>query len=152
MVQTIVKARGTGILQSTTGLAETIAAALPRPSGRALGLHPATRSFQGIRIAVNAELASIENTLPKAFARLAPEGVLVVISFHSLEDRIVKRFFRRTAGLPEHAGDALPQDFRTRSAQLLTTKPIRPGEEEVQRNPRSRSARLRALRKDPSDA
>jgi len=147
VVEAILEARGTGILEETASLADLIAAAAGRKSFRATRTHPATQSFQGIRIAVNRELENLETVLPAAFARLVPGGVMAVTSFHSLEDRMVKRFFRRMAGKPEHSGDSLPQQFRQRQANLLTNRPVRPGEEEIARNPRSRSARLRALQK-----
>lgn len=148
IVQAIIHARGSGLLQDTVALAEHIASIVPQSPGSRTRLHPATKAFQGIRMAVNGELNALEQVLPKAMDRLLPGGLLAVISFHSLEDRIVKRFFRRMAGQPEHAWDSLPQDFRQHCATILTPKPITATEDELRDNPRSRSAKLRVLRKD----
>lgn len=147
VVQSIIKARGTGQLQRTRSLAALVADAVgPVARGRR-AVHPATRTFQGIRVEVNDELSAIERGLPAAFDRLLPGGVLAAISFHSLEDRIVKRFCRRMAGRPEHARDSRTQDERVMLAEMLSTRAISPSEEEIASNPRSRSARMRAIRK-----
>lgn len=153
VVRAIVAARGTGTLARTTSLASLIAEAIPARDRHTSRIHPATRSFQGIRIAVNDEIGAIERALPDAFEKLAAPtttsggGVLCVISFHSLEDRPVKQFFRRMCGQPESASDSTPQDLRVKLADPLTRKPIIPSAEEISVNPRSRSAKLRALRK-----
>jgi len=147
VVRAIVDARGSGALARTTTLADLIAAAIPVRDRHASKLHPATRAFQGIRIAVNDELGAIEHALPAAFAKLAAGGVLCAISFHSLEDRPVKQFFRRQCGQPESADDGTPQDLRVKLADPLTHRPLTPGDAELAANPRSRSAKLRALRK-----
>ena len=120
----IVRARTRSPIQSTRELAAVVAAAVPKRRG---GPHPARRTFQAIRIEVNRELEELAASLPRAVRLLASRGRLVVIAYHSLEDRIVKRFLRDTEEL-----------------EVLTKKPVRPSAAEAARNPRARSARLRA--------
>jgi 16S rRNA (cytosine1402-N4)-methyltransferase len=113
---------------------------------RQQGIHPATRTFQALRIAVNEELEGMEEFLAEAFSFLKPGGRIVVIAFHSLEDRIVKRAFRKLAG--QCICDA-PAELcrcpRQILAHLITPRPITPGPEELALNPRARSARVRSL-------
>ena len=127
--------------------------AIPAPARFGEG-HPAKRVFQALRIEVNDELESLEAGLPAAFEMLRPGGRLAVICFHSLEDRIVKRFLRDRA-----KGCTCPPDFRSasagksRSCALLTPKPVRPSAHELDVNPRAASARLRAaVASDVGDA
>ena len=120
----IVRARSRQPIRTTTELARVVAGALGARPG---GPHPARRTFQALRIAVNRELEELAASLPRAASSLAPGGRVVVISYHSLEDRIVKRFFLEEPSL-----------------DILTKKPIRPSAAEATRNPRARSARLRA--------
>lgn len=127
----------------TGELVDTIKQAIPTPARFGEG-HPAKRVFQALRIAVNDELAQLEQALPAALAMLRPGGRLAVISFHSLEDRIVKRFFAAEA-----KGCVCPPDFpvcacgKRPSLSILTSRPVRPGARELEDNPRSASAKLR---------
>ena len=145
-MQAIISARGTGALARTMSAAEVVSGAVGGRHARQR-IHPATKTFQGIRIAINGELEALAVTLPQAFSALKNGGVLAVISFHSLEDRIVKRFMRKMAGRPEHKNDSRSMHDRTSHGKLVTTKAIIPSREEVESNPRSRSARLRIFRK-----
>lgn len=131
IVEAIIRARERGPLERTGQLAELVAGAIPAPARRRMRIHPATRTFQALRIAVNDELENLRAGLEAGFRRLAPGGVMAVISFHSLEDRIVKWFFRDRADRGE--------------AELF--KLVRPTAEEIAGNPRARSAKLRAARK-----
>ena len=148
VAKAIVEARGSGALERTASFAALVELHALRSAPGRRRIHPATRTFQGIRIAVNRELECLERALPLAFEKLAPGGVLVVISFHSLEDRIVKRYFRRLAGRPEHRYDSRSQQERVAVGALLNRKPISASMEEISLNPRSRSAKLRAIRKN----
>jgi 16S rRNA (cytosine1402-N4)-methyltransferase len=144
IARAIVRRRKQHPFERTGELVETIKTAIPTPARFGEG-HPARRVFQALRIAVNDELDALESALPAALDTLRPGGRMAVISFHSLEDRIVKRFFRR-----EEHGCTCPPDFpvcvcgREPSLRVLTKKPIRPTADEVALNPRAGSARLRA--------
>jgi len=138
---------------TTTGeLVDAIRAAIPAPARRTGG-HPAKRTFQALRIAVNDELGQLERGLDAAFDALAPGGRLVVLSYHSLEDRIVKRRFVDWSTGGSHAS-GLPtrETSRGGSARVLTRRPLRPSPDELARNPRAESARLRALEKTSGPA
>jgi len=143
----IVKARDERPIETTLELVDVIKGAIPKAKWEER-LHPATRTFQALRIAVNEELKSLEDGLADLLALLCKGGRGAVISFHSLEDRIVKESFRTAAtgctcpkGLPGCVCGRVPQ------FKVLTGKPLRAGEEEVAANPRSRSARLRVVEK-----
>jgi len=145
IARAIVAARQEAPIGTTSRLAAIIRSVLPPDRS---GIDPATRSFQALRIKVNDELRQIEQALDQAVRLLSPGGRLVVVAFHSLEDRIVKRFMTdisgRAAGPSRHDPRGLltrePPNFR-----LLTARALRPAGQEAQANPRSRSARLRAL-------
>lgn len=147
IVDAIERARGTQVLARTLSLAQLIETTLGPAARRNSRIHPATKTFQGIRIAINRELEVIETALPLAFAKLNHGGRLAVISFHSLEDRIVKRYFRRLAGRPETSRDHRPSDERPVYAREITRRPVVPTDEECARNPRARSAKLRVIEK-----
>lgn len=121
-----------------------LAAIVEKATGRRGRIHPATRTFQALRIAVNDELAALEAVLPQAVEVLAPGGRLAVISFHSLEDRLAKRFLRRESRdcLCPPESPICTCDHRA-TLRVITRKPIRPTADEIAANPRSRSARLR---------
>jgi 16S rRNA (cytosine1402-N4)-methyltransferase len=126
IARAVVAARASGRLPSRTLDLARLVAGVVHVQGKRERLHPATRVFQALRIAVNDELGALESGLDAAIDRVRPGGRIAVISFHSLEDRIVKRRFRDDARL-----------------RALTKKPIVAGDEELERNPRSRSAKLR---------
>ncbi len=145
IARAIVRRRASAPLTSTCQLVELIRESIPTPALFAGG-HPARRVFQALRIVVNDELANLERGLHAAFELLSPGGRMAVISFHSLEDRIVKRFMQARARgcvcppeLPECVCGRQPE------AMLVVPKAVSPRRDELERNPRSQSARMRAL-------
>lgn len=142
----IIKQRQIAPITTTTRLADIIASAVPAAARR--DGHPARKCFQALRIEVNGELQSLADTLDTAFDLLNPDGVLSIITFHSLEDRMVKLRFKEYC-----TGCTCPPDFpvcvcgKTPRGELVSRKPVVAGKEELEINPRSRSAKLRAIRK-----
>ncbi len=145
VARAILRARAEAPIQTTARLAEIVRRAVPRdPSG----IDGATRSFQALRIAVNDELGEVERGIDAAMELLAPGGRLVVVAFHSLEDRIVKRAMAEAAGRQGGASRHDPAALLQRAAPdfaLLTPRALKPGAAETDANPRARSARLRAI-------
>ena len=137
-------------IQTTAQLAAIVEVSIPRAAWPR-DINVSTRTFQGLRIAVNDELGQLQNGLDAAIARLAPGGQIVVISYHSLEDRIVKQTFARDAGKTGGAPGSSPAAFLPSVTnpilEIITRKPISPTDAEIAQNPRARSARLRAARK-----
>ena len=131
--------KNAGYIDTTAQLAEIVKVAHPKWEKNK---HAATRTFQAIRIAINKELDDIEAFLPQAVAVLKPEATLAVISFHSLEDRLIKQFIQKESTLAEDTGWGMPQE-REDTRRLKKIARIRASEEEVKANPRSRSAWLR---------
>ena len=149
IARAIVERRRRAPIERTRELAPLVAAAVGRTGGR---IDPATRTFQALRIDVNDELGELERALVAAEQLLGPGGRLVVVAFHSLEDRPVKQFLAARSGalprpsrhLPEPPGGPAAARFRP-----LSRQPIRPGPAELAANPRARSARLRAAERLP---
>ena len=147
IAQKICAARAVSPIHTTGQLSDIIRSAI-QPKARETGPHPAKRTFQAIRIEVNAELDAIAPMIEAATARMLPNGRIALISFHSLEDRIVKQTFAKLS-----AGCTCPRDFpvcvcgNKAQVEVLTKKPILPSERELVINPRSRSAKLRVCKK-----
>ncbi len=147
IAERIVNSRKAKPIETTLELAELIVNAVPAAARR--DGHPARRCFQALRIAVNGELEALQEALEKAFSILNKDGVLAIITFHSLEDRIIKQKFKEFT-----TGCTCPPDFpvcvcgKTPRGRLLTRKPIEPDAKELEINPRSRSAKLRVIIKN----
>jgi 16S rRNA (cytosine1402-N4)-methyltransferase len=141
----IVRTRASHLISTTTELAGAVEEAVPRRGPR----HPATRVFQALRIAVNDELGAVERGLPLLAKWVKPGGRFAVITFHSLEDRLVKRFFRKVTqewvDRPEWPEPRRNPSFEFR---LITQRPVEPTEQELADNPRSRSAKLRIIERN----
>ncbi len=151
IAKAIVEARAVEPISTTLRLAEIVAKCLPRPKpGQS---HPATRSFQAIRIAVNTEFGELAAGLQAAERALKPGGRLAVVTFHSLEDRIVKRFFQIASGTEANANRYAPARADTSARfEVMTRKAVAPDEMELAENPRARSAKLRVARRTDAPA
>lgn len=134
IAQKILEKRKIKPIETTLQLVEIIRQAIPKKAQFTSKIHFATRTFQALRISVNEELENFKKTLPEALEMLAPQGKLSVISFHSLEDRIIKNFFKEREATGE--------------IKILTKKPVRPSRKEIEKNPRARSAKLRICQKE----
>jgi 16S rRNA (cytosine1402-N4)-methyltransferase len=147
IAKAVVRQRSKGPIRTTSELADIVRRCAP-PKSRRAKIDPATRTFQALRIEVNSELENLQKVLDDGISLLRPKGRICVISFHSLEDRIVKRTFARAA-----RGCVCPPELpqcacgRKPSLRVLTPKPVMPSKEEIATNPRSRSAKLRAAEK-----
>lgn len=139
-------------IETTQELVDIIKDAIPAPARRKGG-HPAKRIFQALRIAVNDELGALEESLEQAVQLIKPYGRISVITFHSLEDRIVKTIFKEYSSVPEvpRGLPLLPEQMEQPLLKLVNRKPIAPSKEEVERNNRARSAKLRIVEKNPVD-
>ena len=149
IARVIVAARAEAPIDTTSRLADIVRGVVPKDGS---GIDPATRSFQALRIRVNDELGQIERALAQAASLLSPGGRLVVVSFHSLEDRIVKRFVTDAAGRAPGPSRHDPRGLAARPSpgfRLLQTRAQRPSAAEAHANPRARSARLRAIERLP---
>ena len=144
VARTLIEARRRGRIETTAQLADLVAGVVRVEPGS--HIHPATRTFQGLRIAVNDELGELVRALHAAERVLAPGGRLAVVTFHSLEDRIVKQFFTARSGRAAQGSRHLPgaATDSVRSFNPVTKGPVLPGEAEIAQNPRARSAKLRA--------
>lgn len=151
IARAIVEARAKAPVTTTLALAEIIARCLPRPKpGQS---HPATRSFQALRIAVNAEFSELIEGLAAAERALKPGGRLAVVTFHSLEDRVVKRFFQWASGAEPSANRYAPARATVAPRfEMLSRRAIGPDDTELAANPRSRSAKLRVARRTEAPA
>lgn len=135
-------------MATTTELAEVVTRAIPPAHRRRMKIHPATQVFQALRIAVNRELEALEAVLPVLEARLSPGGRIAVISFHSLEDRIVKSYFKDRSGICRcPPGIPVCRCMPTATLETVSRRPIVAKDDEVARNPRSRSAKMRVARR-----
>jgi 16S rRNA (cytosine1402-N4)-methyltransferase len=134
-------------LRTTADLVEAVKAAIPAPARR-IGGHPARRTFQAIRMEVNRELPNLAEGLDESVHLLAPGGRILVLAYHSLEDRLVKERFARWTGAAEPHPPGFPvEPLQNGLVRVLTRKPLRPQDDEVAENPRAKSARLRAAEK-----
>jgi 16S rRNA (cytosine1402-N4)-methyltransferase len=151
IARAIVEARARAPITRTLELAEIIAKCLPRPKpGQS---HPATRSFQALRIAVNGEFDQLVAALSAAERALKPGGMLAIVTFHSLEDRVVKRFFQTASGDAPNTNRYAPEAGKTTARfELITRKAIGPDDAELAENPRARSAKLRVARRTDAPA
>lgn len=150
IAKVIVDRRGKKKIETTLELVELIRIAVPKKF-RDEGIHPAKRTFQAIRIEVNRELEILEETVRSVFAKLSPGGRICIITFHSLEDRIIKNVYKELS-----SGCTCPKEFpvcvcgKKPLGKIITKKPILASKEELQENPRARSAKLRILEKQMS--
>lgn len=152
VARAIIEARRKGRIETTAALADIVSSVVW--ADPASGIHPATRTFQGLRIAVNDELGELVQALHAAERILRPGGRLAVVTFHSLEDRIVKQFFSARSGRAAQASRHLPSAEAPppRSFTMVTKGPVTASEAEIRANPRSRSAKLRAVRRTDTPA
>ena len=149
IAKNIVKHRKIKLIKNTKKLSELIKESIPKINSKKIKINPATKTFQALRIYVNDELNELKTALKKSTQLLNKEGKLIVVSFQSLEDRIVKDFFNHNSGKRWRSSRHLPDlgDLGPITLKIITKKPLRPKDFEIRNNPRSRSAKLRVAQK-----